>query len=60
MSGAELKTGLRNAAAQDGTPAQRMKRINVSLKAAESAVKLIGGEKVLRCGGGETMVSPLT
>lgn len=29
MSGAELKTGLRNAAAQDGMPAQRMKHKNV-------------------------------
>lgn len=45
MSGAELKTGLRNAAAQDGMPAQRMKCINVSVKAAKNAVKLVAGEK---------------
>lgn len=32
MSGAELKTGLRNAAAQDGMPAQRMKHITNQLK----------------------------
>lgn len=39
MSGAELKTGLRNAAAQDGMPAQKMKHSNIS-------VKPIAGEKM--------------
>lgn len=46
MSGAELKTGLRNAAAQDGMPAQKMKCMNISVNAAKNAVKPIGGEKM--------------
>lgn len=48
MSVAELKTGLRNAAAQDGIPAQRMKHMNASVKAAKNVLKLVAsaGEEV--------------
>lgn len=47
MCGAELKTGLRNAAAQDGMPAHRMKHTDVQFKATKNAVKLIAGQKTL-------------
>lgn len=46
MSGAELKTGLRNAAAPDGMPAQSMKRINQSVKSTAGEKTAFSAEQV--------------